>query len=251
MKKFLKILAAVVIVVPLLMLGWLMYSTEKNRAVPGEDALAALVSNEAVDIEVGDWIVMRPKNATPGTGLIVYPGANCDIRGYAPILREIAAQGYLVVAVSMPFDFSIFAPNSADEAKAAFPEIDNWVLAGHSMGGAMAGLYAHSRQDELAGLIFWDSYPPDSNSFADSDLPILHVHRAALDGTAPQMFLDKKFLFPPDSTWVGVPGGMHMYFGSFIGGGYEEQQEPGIERDAQIQIITAATLEAIADMTNR
>ena len=35
MKKFLKILAAIVIIVPLLALGWLTYSTQKNLAIPG------------------------------------------------------------------------------------------------------------------------------------------------------------------------------------------------------------------------
>jgi len=251
MKKFLKIVLAIVVIVPLLMLGWLTYSTQKNLAIPGEDALAALESNEAVDIEIGDWIVMRPTSATPLAGLIVYPGANCDIRGYAPVLREIAAQGFLVVAVSMPFDFSIFNPNAADDVRTAFPEIETWVIAGHSMGGAMAGTYAYNHQDDLAGLIFWDSYPPDYNSFAESDLPIMHIHRAGPDGSVPQMFLDKKFLFPADSKWVGVPGGMHMYFGSFIGGGYVEQQEPGISQSAQIEIVTNSTLEAMRSMTSR
>ena len=251
MKKFLKILAAIVIIVPLLAFGWLTYSTQKNLAIPGEDALAAMASNDAVEVETGDWIVMRPANATPVAGLIVYPGANCDIRGYAPVLRAIAAQGYLVVAISMPFDFSIFAPNAADDVREAFPEIKDWVLAGHSMGGAMAGYYAYHHQDDLAGLIFWDSYPPDSNSLADSDLPVMHIHRAAPDSSAPQMFLDKKALFPTNSTWVPVPGGMHMYFGSFVGGGYVEQQEPAIERDAQLEIVTNATLKAMRSMTGK
>jgi pimeloyl-ACP methyl ester carboxylesterase len=251
MKKFLKILAAIVIIVPLLAFGWLTYSTQKNHAVAGDDALAALVSNEVVDIETGDWIVMRPSGAAPRAGLIFYPGAYCDIRGYAPILREVAAQGYLVIAVSMPFDFSIFAPNSADEVRAAFPEIEDWVLAGHSMGGASAARYAYYHQDDVAGLILWDSNPSPYNSLADSKLPVMHIHRATLDGTAPQRFLDEKGLFPADSKWVPVPGGMHLYYGSFIGGGYVEQQEPGIEREAQIEIATNATLDALKFMTAR
>ncbi len=60
MKKFLKILAAVVIGIPLLAFGWLVYSTDKNLATPTDDALAALVSDEAVSVESGDWLIMRP-----------------------------------------------------------------------------------------------------------------------------------------------------------------------------------------------
>ena len=83
-----------------------------------------------------------PAGATPRAGLILYPGANCDIRGYAPVLREVPAQGYLVVAISMPFDFSLVAPDAADEVGAALPDIDDWMAAGHPSGGAMAGYYA-------------------------------------------------------------------------------------------------------------
>lgn len=249
MKTFLKILAAIVVIVPLIAFGWLSYSTQKRLASPAEDALAALVADESVLVEPGDWLVMRPAGVEPAVGLILYPGANCDIRGYAQVLREVAAQGYLVVAVSMPFDFSIFAPNSADDVREAFPEIRQWVIAGHSMGGAMAARYAFDHQDVLAGLILWDSYPPEANSLADSRLPVVHIHRATLDGRPSQKFEQQRHLFPDSSLWVPIPGGNHMYFGSFEGGGYQEEWDAVIPRDAQQGIVSAATLEGLARMT--
>ncbi len=251
MKTFGKIIAAIVVLVPLLTFGWLSYSTQKNLATPGQDALAALAGDETVRIESGDWLILRPGTSTPTVGLILYPGANCDIRGYAPVLRKIAAQGYLVVTVSMPFDFAIFAPDRADEVIAAFPDISQWVVVGHSMGGAMAARYAFNHQDELAGLIVWDSYPPGSNSLADSELPVLHIHRATPAGQPPQKFQDMRGLFPDDSRWVAIPGGQHMYFGSFIGGGYQEEWPAGIARDAQHAIVINAMLDGLATMTSR
>jgi hypothetical protein len=248
-KKIIKIIAAIVIFVPLLMYGWLLYSTKVNLASPTQEALAALVEDDAVRVETGDWLVMRPATSEPKAGLILYPGANCDIRGYASVLRSVAAQGYLVIAVSMPFDFSIFSPNKADEVRAAYPEISQWVIAGHSMGGAMAARFAFLNEENLAGLILWDSYPPAANSLADSKLPVVHVHRATLEGLAPQSFTEMKYLFPANSQWVPVPGGLHMYFGSFNGGGYQETWEAGIERDAQHAIIVTATLDGLAQMT--
>lgn len=249
MKKALKIVAAIIVIVPLLAFGFLVYSTEARRADPMEEALAALVSDDAVEVETGDWIVMRPANAEPTAGMIVYPGANCDVRGYAKVLRQIAAGGYLVVAVIMPFDFSVFAPNSADDVRAAFPEISDWVITGHSMGGAMAAQYAFDHQDDLAGLILWDSYPPGPSDLSGSQLPVVHIHRATLDGKSSQVFADKRHLIPADSAWVPIPGGNHMHFGSFIGGGYEEEWDAQIERDAQHEIIVAATLAGLARMT--
>ncbi len=246
MKKILLVTASIVAAILVLLYGWLSYSSEKNRARPTEVAMAALEPDAAVAVEEqGDWLIMRPQNQTPTTGMIVYPGAYCDIRGYAPILKEVARAGYLVVGVSMPFYFSIFAPFSADDVREAFPDIERWVIAGHSMGGAMAGVYAADNQDNLAGLIFWDAYPPESSSLADSTLPITHVHRATLQGAPPQKFEDMRHLFPADSVWIPVPGGIHMYFGSFDGGAYEELWEPKISEQAQIDMITAATLQAL------
>jgi|ETNmetMinimDraft_15_1059895.scaffolds.fasta_scaffold01017_7 hypothetical protein len=248
-KKIIKVIAAIFVLVPLLMYAWLLYSTKANLASPTQEALAALVGDDAVRVEAGDWLVMRPVASEPKAGLILYPGANCDIRGYASILRSVAAQGYLVIAVSMPFDFSIFSPNKADEVRAAYPEIRKWVIAGHSMGGAMAARFAFLNEANLAGLILWDAYPPAANSLADFKLPVVHVHRATLDGLAPQSFAEMRYLFPANSQWVPVPGGLHMYFGSFNGGAYQETWEAGIERDAQQALIVAATLDGMAQMT--
>ena len=249
MKKFLKILLIVAVLLVALGYGGLTYMAETRRAAPAEDALAALVTDGTVAVEFDDWLVMRPAESEPDTGLIVYPGASCDIRGYAPVLRELAARGYLVVGVTMPFDFSIFAPNRADAVRAAFPEINEWVIAGHSMGGAMASQYAHGHQQDLAGVILWDSYPPEPSSLADTSLPVAHIHRATLDGKSSQVFLDKKYLFPEDSLWVPIPGGNHMNFGSFTGGGYVEEWDAVIDRDTQHEIVIAGTAEALAFMT--
>ena len=110
-------------------------------------------------VEDGEFIVFRPAGALPTTGVILYPGAGCDVRGYAPVLRRLADRGYLVVAVPMPLNMAIFGINRADDVRAAFPDVQRWVIAGHSMGGAMAARYAHKHPDDLAGLILWDSRP--------------------------------------------------------------------------------------------
>ena len=246
MKKVLIVTVGIAAAVVVLLYGYLTWSADKNRARPTEVAMAALEPSADVSVEQqDDWLVMRPQNQTPTTGLIVYPGAYCDIRGYAPVLRAVAEAGYLVIGVSMPFDFAIFAPGSADDVREAFPEIDRWVIAGHSMGGAMAGVYAEQNQDNLAGLILWDAYPPESNSLADSSLPVMHIHRATLEGAPPEKFEVMRGLFPADSVWVPVPGGLHLYYGSFNGGAYDEQWSPKISEQEQLDMVAAATLEGL------
>lgn len=249
MKKFLKYTALTLVVLAVLGYAGLQYSTEKRRATPAPDALAAVQSDAAVEItDAGPWIVYQPTGAEPTTGVILYPGANCDVRGYAPVLRPIAAAGYLVVDTRMPFDFAIFAPNKALEVEKAFPGIKHWILVGHSMGGAMAGQFVHNHPDAVSGLIVWDSYPPDYATLADSKVPVWHIHRATPEGQAPESFTKRRGLFPPDSHWVAVPGGVHMYFGSFVGGAYKEDWTPSISRESQHEQVVAATLEALAVM---
>ena len=230
-----------------LMAGYL-YSTQANKALPAPEALAALLSDERVTVEDGKFLVFRPAGDTPTTGVIFYPGAACDAHGYAPVLRRVAERGYLVVSVPMPLDMAIFAPNRADDVRAAFPEVKRWVIAGHSMGGAMAAHYAHKHPDDLAGLLLWDSRPAESDTLVDLKYPVWHIHRATADGRPPEKLERYRNLFPATSTWVPVRGGIHMYYGSFVGGGYKEQWAPTISREAQQDMAVTGTLNALLEM---
>jgi len=245
MTRLFKYVGVSALVLAVLAIAGLFVMAEVRRAVPAEEALAALGSDQQVLVSEERWLVYRPAGSTPATGVILYPGASCDVRGYAPVLREVAAAGYLVVNVDMPFDFAIFAPDRAQQVRAAYPEIDNWVLIGHSMGGAMAAQFVHRYPQAMAGLVLWDSYPPAAASLAGHELPIWNIHRATPAGAAPDSFEERRQLYPAHSEWVAIAGGNHMNFGSFIGGAYQEQWEATISRDDQQAQILAATLAAI------
>jgi pimeloyl-ACP methyl ester carboxylesterase len=221
---------------------------QSRLARPTELAMQSMQSTPAVEVGQGRYLTFRPVARRPELGVIFYPGANSDPRGYAPTLSRIAAAGFLVVDVPMPFDFAIFAPIRADSVRAAYPEVERWVIMGHSMGGAMAGLYASWRTEELAGVVIWDSYPPESGSLADKGLPVWHIHRATPDGDAPEKFRAKASLFPADATWVPIPGGNHMNFGAFQGGGYVEQWAASIPQAEQHDRVVAATVAALQSM---
>ena len=239
MKKALKIIGIALMLLVVGMYAYLSITSVRNNAAPAAEALASMVSDERVTVEYNDYLTQTPAAAKPKTGIIFYPGAYCDVRGYTPVWKEVAAQGYLVVTPKMPFDFSIFSPNAADEVRAAHPEIEQWIIAGHSMGGAMAGVYADNNIDNLAGIIVFDSYPPSSNSLADANLPILLFERARADGSRSQKFIDNASLYPQSAELTLIPGAQHMYYGSFDGGSYQEEWGPGIERDTMQKIVIA------------
>ncbi|MCC5793429.1 MAG: hypothetical protein JJT85_01685 [Chromatiales bacterium] len=245
MRRLFKFVGLSALAVVLLAFAGLTIMAEIRRATPAEDALAALEPDDRVIVSEERWLVFRPTASTPRTGVILYPGASCDVRGYAPVLREVAAAGYLVVNVHMPFDFAIFARNRALSVKEAFPEIEQWVIVGHSMGGAMAAQFVFEHPDAMASLVMWDSYPPAGADLSGRNMPVWNIHRARPDGSAPESFEERRHLYPADSRWVAIPGGNHMNFGSFIGGRYQEQWEATIPRSAQQATILEATLDAL------
>ena len=249
MKKFLKYALGGLVAVLLLAVAGFWYWAQSSVARPAPDAMAALQSDERVVVEDGKYVVFSPAGAEPTTGLILYPGAACDVRGYAPVLRRVAERGYLVVGVPMPLNMAILAPDRADDVRAAFPEVRRWVIAGHSMGGAMAAHYAHGHPDDLAGVILWDAYPAEVNPLGDIRFPVWHIHRATAVGRAPEKLERMRHLFPVTSTWVPVPGGIHMQFGSFLGGGYKEEWTATITVQEQHDVVVTGTLNALLAMT--
>ena len=45
----------------------------------------------------------------------------------------------------MPFNLAVFDIDAGDRVRAAHPEIDTWVVAGHSLGGSMAAQHVANR----------------------------------------------------------------------------------------------------------
>ncbi|WP_101759411.1 alpha/beta hydrolase [Oceanicoccus sp. KOV_DT_Chl] len=246
--KIIKIGLVALIILVVGSYAWLEYNSTSNYAAPDQQALAAIVGDQQVTVKVNDWMVMTPANNTTHTGLIVYPGAYCDISGYAPVLRRIASAGYFSVTVAMPFGMAILSPDVAAEVINSYPDIKHWIIVGHSLGGAMAGRFAANNPQLLSGIILWDSHPPESSSLVDSPLPVTLIHRATPDALPPRKFAVVRDLFPVNSQWIPIPGGQHMYFGSFAGGGYEEEWAPAITRAEQQEIVVAAMLQQIGKM---
>jgi hypothetical protein len=212
------------------------------------EAIAATASDADVLVEQGRFITLRPRRVPERMGVVVYPGAYVDVRGYVPTLRPVAAAGYRVVIVPMPFELAVYGINRALDVKAANPDVKRWAIVGHSVGGAMGPAFASRHRDALDGVIIWDSYPPSIANLADYPKPVWHIHRATPDGAPPPAFAAQRAMFPPHSRWVPIPGGIHMYFGSFEPGGYQEDWAPSITREAQQALVARATIEALASM---
>ena len=204
---------------------------------PMPEALTALQSDAQVEVNMDPWLTFTPA-AQAATGLIIYPGGRVDARSYAPLAHQIAAAGYLVIIPPMPLNLAVFAPGRAAEVMAAHPEIQRWVIGGHSLGGSMAANFVYKNPGMMAGLVLWASYPADNNALTEFDLPILSIYGTedmGIDGIEAS-----RPLLPAQTEWVVMDGGNHAQFGWY--GPQPGDGTATITRSEEQAQILAATL---------
>ncbi len=125
---------------------------------PDEVALGALES-ENVEIFSDKGIIAIYADEPSDTALMFYPGGHVEYEAYTPLLLKLQqALNVTCIMVEMPFNTAIFSPDSADKIVELFPEIENWYIAGHSIGGVTASIYANENQDIIDALIVLGSY---------------------------------------------------------------------------------------------
>lgn len=108
-------------------------------------------------LRTGDILV---SGQSPTKGLIFYPGWKIEYTAYEPLMKELAAHGFLCVIVKMPFYIPILDPNAADGIQEMFPEIETWYIGGHGTGGRVASQYLEDHLDDYYGLVLLSSYCP-------------------------------------------------------------------------------------------
>ncbi|MFN3491221.1 MAG: alpha/beta hydrolase [Anaerolineales bacterium] len=240
MKKFLRQAAAIFIVVILIFATVFVFWA--SDAAPASDvALKALNSDSQtfVAIENG-WATFYPaNNPRPETGLIFYPGGKVDYRAYAPLMKMIANEGYFVVVMPVPLNLAMFDINVAARIQAQYPEIKNWFVGGHSLGGVAAAAYGASHPDIL-GVVLWAANSAD-DSLKINSVPTLLVY-GTQDGLFPLKMVDEaRALLPEDTMFAAINGGNHSQFGSY--GLQSGDNEASISPEEQWSQTVNATLE--------
>lgn len=154
MARVKKVLIVIVAILLVFCVTFGIYVSNYYKAEP--EALAVLEENTSVTEEDG-YYLLRPEESAE-TGIIFYPGAKVDERAYLPILEQLREKGMLCILVKMPFHMAIFDQNAAEAYYGKYPEIKEWYISGHSMGGAMASSYASSHPEKVKGVILLGAY---------------------------------------------------------------------------------------------
>ncbi len=222
--------------------GFVAWAGSSNPVM--DEAIAALESDATVTVEQEKWIVFRPTGRAPRAGFIFYPGGRVDARAYAPLMRTVAAEGYLTVIVPMPLNLAVLDVEAAAEVIAAYPDVERWAIGGHSLGGAMAASYTYSHPDQIDGLVLYASYPAESNSLAHADLPVMSIY-GTRDGRLQDLEASTPLL-PGDTTYVVIEGGNHAQFGYY--GLQHGDGEATITWEAQQEQSLQATLDLLDNL---
>lgn len=195
-------------------------------------------------IRVDDGIAALPSNdqTDPSIGFVFYTGARVAPEAYAPVAARVADGGYPVWIPKLRLNLAVLDQDAAAGVIADHPEIDRWIVAGHSLGGAMAARYA-STDDLIDGLALLAAYPEDGLDLSESDLSVTSVYGTE-DGLATvDEVLEAAPRLPPDTAFVGIEGGNHAQFGNY--GDQRGDNPASISAEAQWDV-TADALVALA-----
>jgi pimeloyl-ACP methyl ester carboxylesterase len=203
-------------------LGYLAALTQNVVVRPplviGQDAVPPAGEAQGVtatlENEGGAFIDIRPGGLAK-TLLVYYPGGLVRPQAYEWLGRALAADGVQTVIPVFPLDLAVTGVGRADALIQKFGAGKTVVIAGHSLGGAMAAQYARDHTAPLNGLILMGAYPAGNVSLKETDLPVLSL-LAERDGVAaPDDVRGGLNRLPASARLTVIPGAVHSFFGRY------------------------------------
>lgn len=186
----------------------------------------------------GGFIVFEPID--PDAGFIFYPGGKVEYTAYIPLMSALAEKGVLCILIPMPFNLAVLDINAAKGMTNKYPEVDNWYIGGHSLGGSMAASFVADNSDDFDGLILLGSY-----STAEVTLPVLSVYGSEDKVMNREKYDKYKTNISSSLTETVIDGGCHAYFGMY--GAQDGDGMPSVSNEEQIHL----TVEEIIKFINK
>jgi hypothetical protein len=174
-------------------------------------------------------IPFEPDTSTNNKGVVLYGGALVDPRSYSVLAEPLTQYGLTVVVPVFAADVAFVGCGSGrlEFAQTAYPDIEEWYLVGHSLGGtaAMTDAWIALTQEEdptVAGVVLLASYaspficgPTTFVDFSMTDLPMGDI-TATNDGILNYTnWEDSQPYLSNNTIFVSIEGGNHGQFGSY------------------------------------
>ncbi len=219
-----RVLAVVIAIVVVVAAAGITYFSIAHHGT--ERSIDAVTSDPTLDVTTthGVTVISRAGNRSDtrdaenrsNVGFVFYPGGKVAPDAYlatlAPIVRRTNAT---VFVPHMPLNLAVLDSNAAAGIVDRHPEIDVWIIGGHSLGGVMACRYVESHPDQMDGLVLFASYCDHDVSDTGVDaLSVTGGDDTVLDRTA---YRKNRPNLPPNATFTRVDGMNHSEFGSYTG----------------------------------
>lgn len=195
------------------------------------DAVETFTATSNIEFQTleNDTIVFEPEEATKG--FIFYPGGKVEYTAYLPLMQLCAEQDILCVLVKMPCNLAVLDIDAADGIQEQYPDIQEWYIGGHSLGGSMAASYLSKHTNDYEGLILLGSY-------STADLSSTNLNVLSIFGSEDKVLNHEKYdenisNLPEDFVEVVINGGCHAYFGMY--GAQDGDGTPTIRCEEQLQ----------------
>ena len=172
--------------------------------------------------------------------LVFYPGGKVEYTSYLPLLYQLAKEGIDCFLVKMPCNLAFLGIEKADDIMERY-SYKNWYLSGHSLGGAMAAVYAADEIEDIDGLVLLAAYPT-------AKLYKKNFFTISLYGSEDKVVNFKKIeegrnYVSENYTEICIEGGNHAWFGN-----YGQQKGDGtasITREEQQKQVVDAVLDIV------
>lgn len=159
-----------------------------------------------------------------------------EYTAYAPLMAALAQRGILCVLLHMPLNLAVLSGNAASGVAESYPDIDYWILAGHSLGGVMAASYAAGHLQEADALVLLGAY--STADLSRSGLDVLSLYGSEDQVLQPDKYEASRKNLPTNTREIVISGGCHAYFGSY--GPQKGDGTPTISPEQQITVTADA-----------
>ena len=200
--------------------GWLANTLAPGPLRPSADAAVEDVPPTLVRIaayrEAGGGVEVAPADGGADVLFVLYPGGLVRPHAYTWLGVALAPVGVRTLIPAMPLDLAVLGRDRASALIARLGEDERrTVVAGHSLGGAMAAGWADRHPGAADGLIQMGAYPPSGTDLSGRDLPTL-VLAAEHDGLASLTEVREGMARLPERAGLEVVGGaVHAFFGRY------------------------------------
>lgn len=203
-------------VLALLIVGVLFWA---NSVMMGDRTASLEVWNdpEIVVTSTDHSIVLSPAENASGVGLVFIPGARVDPYAYMYKLSGIVDETGATVVITRPtLNLAFFDARPLSALTVDAPEVNEWFVGGHSLGGVRACQLVDAPDaaaQGVVGLVLFGSYC--ANDLSDSGLKALSISGSEDGLSTPEKIASAAHLLPDNAVFVQIEGANHASFGDY------------------------------------